>query len=135
MHIPRNLAEIDFANRGIARLRSRPHKEVTHEMIRTVLTLRSTSDAQAESILELYRAEQILQESLDLTRALASEISVATDGSGEVLVTAVWPDEAAYQEWIDHPNRGRAAPELETILAGAEIGVGKTFRIDHSVSK
>ncbi len=104
-------------------------------MIRTVLTLRSTSEAQAESIVQLYRAEQILQESLDLTRALASEISVATDGSGEVLVTAVWPDGAAYQEWIDHPNRGRMAPELEALLEGAEVGIGKIFRIDHSVTK
>lgn len=103
-------------------------------MIRSVLTLRTTPE-RVEPILELYRAEQILQESLDLTRALASEISVASDGSGEVMVTALWPDEVAYQEWLDHPNRGRAAPALTELLAGAEVGGGKLYRVDHSVSK
>jgi Antibiotic biosynthesis monooxygenase. len=103
-------------------------------MIRSVLTLRTTPE-QVEPLLELYRTEQILQESLDLTRALASEISVASDGSGEVIVTALWPDEAAYQEWLDHPNRGRAAPALTELLVGAEVGVGKLYRVDHSVSK
>ena len=103
-------------------------------MIRSVLTLRTDPEL-VEPILELYRAEQILQESLDLTRAIASEISVATDGSGEVIVTALWPDEAAYQEWLDHPNRGRAAPELTALLSGAEVGVGKLYQVDHGVSK
>ncbi|GAA2825443.1 heme-degrading monooxygenase HmoA [Leucobacter komagatae] len=103
-------------------------------MIRTLLTL-TPQDGRAPAILQLYRSEQILQESLDLTRAIASEISLATDGSGEILVTAVWPDEAAYQEWIDHPNRGRAAPELQALLDDAKIGIGRTFAIDHSVSK
>ena len=44
-------------------------------MIRTVLTLRAAPE-RVEEILDFYRREQILQESLDLTRALASEISV-----------------------------------------------------------
>ncbi|KAM9864245.1 hypothetical protein ACIFOC_02797 [Leucobacter aridicollis] len=103
-------------------------------MIRTLLTL-TPLEGRAPAVVQLYRSEQILQESLDLTRAVASEISVATDGSGEILVTAVWPDEAAYQEWIDHPNRGRTGPDLERLLDGARIGVGRTFEIDHSVAK
>ena len=48
-------------------------------MIRSLLTLR-TSPEQIDAVLDLYRAEQILQESLDLTRAIASEISIAADG-------------------------------------------------------
>lgn len=103
-------------------------------MIRSVLTLRSTPE-KVESIFEIYRTEQILRESLALTRAVASEISAAVDGSGEIIVTALWPDEAAYQEWIDHPNRGRTAPALKELLADAEIGVGRLYRVDHGVSK
>lgn len=103
-------------------------------MIRSVLTFRTNPEL-VEPIFELYRTEEILQESLNLTRAVASEISAAVDGSGEVIVTALWPDEAAYQEWIDHPNRGRTAPELTALLAGAEIGVGRLYRVDHSVEK
>lgn len=103
-------------------------------MIRSVLTLHTTPE-QAASVMELYRREAILQESLDLTRAVASEISTAIDGSGEIIVTALWPDEAAYQEWLDHPKRGRAAPELSALLADARIGVGRLYAIDHRVVK
>ena len=103
-------------------------------MIRSVLTLRTSPD-RVEQILELYRNQEILQESLDLTRAVASEISVATDGSGELIVTAIWPDEAAYQEWVDHPQRGQRVPELPTLLADAEVGVAQLYRVDHSVEK
>jgi len=101
-------------------------------MIRSVLTLH-TDPENAERILELYRREQILQESLDLTRQISSDIAVAADGSGEVIVTAEWPDELGYQEWLDHPRRTRTAPELEALLAGAEVGVGKLYRVDHRV--
>lgn len=103
-------------------------------MIRSVLTLR-TSPERARTILALYREKEILQESLDLTRALASEISEACDGSGELIVTALWPDEAAYQEWLDHPRRGRRIPELPALLADAEVGEARLFRIDHDVRK
>lgn len=102
-------------------------------MIRSVLTLRPAPD-QVDAVLSLYRRESILQESLDLTRATASEIAAATDGSGEIIVTAVWPDEAAYQEWLDHPNRGRTAPEL-TVLLGTAVTAGRLYAIDHHVSQ
>lgn len=102
-------------------------------MIRSVLSLK-TDPERAEQILALYRREGILAESLALTRGTVSEISVAADGSGEILVTALWPDEAAYQEWVDHPRRGRTAPELTPLIADAEIGVARLFRIDHTAS-
>lgn len=103
-------------------------------MYRSVLTLRTTPE-NAERILELYRRERILQESLDLTRQVSSDIAVAADGSGEVIVTANWPDEAGYQEWLDHPQRSRTAPELSALLADAEIGVGKVYVVDHGVAR
>lgn len=103
-------------------------------MIRSVLTLQARPGA-VEPVLELFRSQQILQESLDLTRALASEISVATDGTGEILVSAVWPDEAAYQEWIDHPNRGRTSSELAVLLNDAGITAARLYAVDHSVTK
>lgn len=103
-------------------------------MIRSMLTLRTRPDM-VEPILELYRSQNVLQESLDLTRAIGSEISAAVDGSGEIIVTALWPDESAYQEWIDHPRRGKSVPELPRMLSGADVGVAKLYRIDHSVAK
>ena len=102
-------------------------------MIRSLLTLHPLQGDSA-AVIGLYRTEQILQESLDLTRAISSEISVAIDGSHEILVSAVWPDEAAYQEWLDHPRRGRTGPELRALLRDAEIGTARLFRIDHTVT-
>jgi hypothetical protein len=101
-------------------------------MIRSVLTLHTTT-VQATEILELYRAEGILEECLGLTRAIAADVAIATDGSGDVIVTALWPDEAAYGEWVAHPNRSRTGPALTQLLAGVEPGVGKLYRIDHAV--
>lgn len=103
-------------------------------MIRSILTLRTTPE-KAERILELYRREQILQESLNLTRQLSSDIALAADGSGEIIVNAEWPDEAGYQEWLDHPQRTRTAPELQELLEGAEIGIGRLFRVDHRIER
>ena len=101
-------------------------------MIRSVLVLHP-APTQVEDVLDVYRQEQILQFSLDQSRAVASEISVAIDGSGEVLVTAVWPDIAAYQEWLDHPNRQR--PRLVEILRGVEVGPAMLYEVDHDVHK
>lgn len=101
-------------------------------MIRSVLTLHPTAD-QVDAVLEVYRGEDILQYSLDESRALASEISVAVDGSGDVLVTALWPDLAAYQEWLDHPHRQRR--RLVEILRGVEVGSARLFEVDHAVRK
>jgi len=104
-------------------------------MIRTVLTLR-VEPSKLAAVLAMYRDEDILQFSLDHSQALASEISVAADGSGEVIVTALWPDEAAYRGWLDHPSRQESAPRLARLLEGAaEVGPGRVFVVDHAVSK
>lgn len=103
-------------------------------MIRSVLVLR-TKPANVDTVLDLYRQQDVLQESLNLTRALASEIAVSNEGDGEIIVTALWPDEVAYQEWVDHPQRGRRVPELPVLLADEEVGVAKLYTIDHAVTK
>lgn len=103
-------------------------------MIRTVLTLR-VDPARLPEVLAIYREEDILQFSLDHSEALASELSVASDGSGEVMVTALWPNEAAYDGWLNHPSRKESAPRLARLLEGAaEVGPGRIFVVDHAVS-
>jgi quinol monooxygenase YgiN len=103
-------------------------------MIRTLLTLR-LEPAKISEVLDLYRADDILQYSLDHSDAVASEISVAADGSGEILVTAVWPDAAAYQGWLDNPWRAQSGVKLRELLRDAEVGEGRIFDIDHDVRK
>lgn len=100
-------------------------------MIRSILSLYPAPE-RVPDVLEVYRDADILQFSLDQSRAVASEISVAVDGSGEIVVTALWPDPAAYQEWLDHPRRRNE--RLVAILAGVEVGSARLFEVDHSVS-
>lgn len=103
-------------------------------MIRTVLTLSVAPERVAE-VVEMFKQQDILQHSLDLTEALRSELSVATDGSGVVMVTAVWPSVEAYQAWLDNPRRHESNDRLNTVLRGGRVASGETFSIVQSVSK
>lgn len=103
-------------------------------MIRTTLTLRVAS-VEIDRVLDYFRNNQVLQYSLDHSDALASEISVATDGSGDVMVTALWPSLDAYQGWLSNPWRDASNDRLAVLLKDAVVGVGRTFQIDHEVHK
>jgi hypothetical protein len=103
-------------------------------VIRTVLTLR-VEHSKVDEVIEYYRQHDVLQYSLDHSDAVASEISVAADGSGEILVTALWPDAAAYLGWIDNPWRATSNVRLAELLRDADVGTGRIFEIDHDVRK
>lgn len=102
-------------------------------MIRTVLTL-DVDPARVADVIEMYRAEDILQDSLDHSDALSSELSVATEIPGRVMVTALWPDAASYQAWLDNPWRRESSVRLGALLAGA-VGSGALFEVIQSVVK
>lgn len=102
-------------------------------MIRSLLTF-SPAAEDVPALLELYRRLEILSTSLRHTRQIRSDIAVAADGSGTVLVTADWPDAAAYTEWLEHPVRGRFAPQLQELL-GRQVGEGALYQVDHGASR
>lgn len=101
-------------------------------MIRSVLTLTPPPERVA-AVLALYEEEQVLQRSVAEADALAAEISVAADGSGELLVIALWPDEAGYQGWLDHPFRAEFSAKLDTLLDG-RVGSGRTYTVAGSTT-
>lgn len=103
-------------------------------MIRTILHLNTTAPG-ADRVAQFYRDEAILQTSLDNTRALESEISQSLQEPGTLVVTALWPDEAAYQEWLDHPRRADSAPRLSTLLDDADVGSALMYRVFERVSR
>ena len=103
-------------------------------MIRTLLSLKVEPD-RVDDVLRMYRAEDILRFSLEHSDALASEISVAADGSGDIMITALWPDAVAYDRWLNHPYRQESAPRLANLLKNAQVGAGRVFSIHHAVSK
>lgn len=103
-------------------------------MIRTVLML-NVPPARVEEVVELYRSADILQYSLDHSDAIRSELSVCLDGSGAVMVTALWPSTEAYQGWLDNPWRTNSGLALREMLDGTEVGAGTLFQVRQSVTK
>ncbi|MFD1861147.1 hypothetical protein EHW97_08885 [Aeromicrobium camelliae] len=103
-------------------------------MIRTILTFRPAPEAIAE-IEKIYAAGDVLAYSLEQTRALASELAVGIDDADrpEVVVTALWPDEAAYQEWLDHPRRAAVAPGLPELVG--PVGAARRYEVRQRVVK
>lgn len=102
-------------------------------MIRSILTL-DLDPSRVDDVIDMYRREDILQYSLDHSDAVSSELSVATELPGKIMVTALWPDAAAYQAWLDNPWRRESAVRLGAILSGA-VGSGALFQVAQSVSK
>ncbi|QPZ38137.1 antibiotic biosynthesis monooxygenase family protein [Paramicrobacterium chengjingii] len=96
-------------------------------MIRTILTFDVPLD-RIDSILEAYEREQILQRAMEEAGGISTDIAVATDNSGRVLVTALWPDEEAYQRWVDNPFRAESNGRLGDLMDGV-VGIGQTFRV------
>lgn len=102
-------------------------------MIRTLLHF-SPRPEDVHRIEEIFEAGDVLAYSLRETRAYSSQLCVSVDG-GEVsvVVTATWPDRAAYQEWLDHPNRGAVAEGLPELVG--EPGSARIYEVRQSAEK
>lgn len=102
-------------------------------MIRTGLTFGS-SPLSVSRVEEMFQRADILAYSLQETRALTSELCVDTDkGSGEIVVTATWPNFATYEEWLEHPNRAGIAPDLPALVG--EVGSARCYEVRQLVAK
>ncbi len=102
-------------------------------MIRTVLAL-TARPGDAERVAARYRELGILRYSLDHSRALSTELSVADDGSGRVMIIALWPDAEAYREWLDNPWRARSGERLRELL-GDSVGEGAVYQVRESLQR
>jgi hypothetical protein len=103
-------------------------------MIRTALTL-DVSLERVNEVVEFYDSADILQYSLDHSEALASELSIALDGSGVIMVTDLWPSSESYQGWLDNPWRASSGDELRKFLREGEVGAGMLFEVVQSVER
>jgi quinol monooxygenase YgiN len=103
-------------------------------VIRTILTLTAAPEQVAEVVAQFHK-QGILQHSLDHSDAISSEIGVATDGSGTIVVLALWPNLEAYDGWVQNPWRAESNKRVAEFLKDATVGIGQTFEIDHAVSK
>ncbi|PDQ35326.1 MAG: hypothetical protein B5766_06940 [Candidatus Lumbricidophila eiseniae] len=107
-------------------------RKVSHTMIRTILTLQVAPE-RVRALLGFYETEKILQKSIDMSGAVAGEFAVSTDGSGTILVTALWPDRAAYDAWLANEFRAESNGRMAALLEDDAVGVGQSFEILHEV--
>jgi heme-degrading monooxygenase HmoA len=84
-------------------------------VIRSVLYLRPR-DGNARAVAELYRSSGVLEDAASLEGCLGAELQLPLDGPGPVLVTALWRDPAAYQQWVESSVRAAHGEELAELL-------------------
>jgi heme-degrading monooxygenase HmoA len=97
-------------------------------MIRTVLYLEPRGDGR--EIVDFYRRHRVLERACEQDGCLGAELQLPAAGAGAVLVTATWRDAAAYQGWLDNPERTAGAEELAELVEGFDEGVrGELYEI------
>ena len=98
-------------------------------MIRSVLYLRPR-DGDGGAIADFYRRNRVLELAAEQDGCLGAQLQLPTSGAGDVLVTALWRDAAAYQGWLDNPVRWTQAEELAQFVERFDAGVpGETYEI------
>ncbi|MGO2659967.1 putative quinol monooxygenase [Mycetocola reblochoni] len=68
---------------------------------------------------------------LEASGALTADLAVDDDGSGRVVVTAVWPDRDAYAAWEESPVRTRFAHAIAAAVEGEITASGRTLELVH----
>ncbi|MFJ8927392.1 putative quinol monooxygenase [Streptomyces sp. NPDC102364] len=94
----------------------------------SVLTLRPVPGMAGE-LLDFYRRRQILEAS----GALESRILTSEDAQ-ELVVTAVWPDMAAYSAWQQSPRRAELAEGMARFFSSPDAVHSQLFDVAHTVS-
>jgi heme-degrading monooxygenase HmoA len=98
-------------------------------VIRSVLYLRPR-DGRADDIVEFYRRYGVLERAMKQDGCLGTELQLPTRGQGDVLVTALWRDAAAYQGWLDNPNRALHSDELGELVEDFHTGIsGELYEV------
>lgn len=100
-------------------------------MFRTVLTLKTTPE-NATNLIEHYAKLEVMAEGIRQAGALECELCISVDDPGDFIVTSLWPNEAAYQTWIDHPVRARVTADILDLMPAMS---GKVYRVEDKVTR
>lgn len=106
-------------------------------MIRTQLYLKPRPGC-VQEVLDLYARREILERSLAQAGCIAAEIRIQLPHRQNVVVSAVWESEEAYQSWVQNPSRALDVEELlpllhltNGLLGEAELSEIQDFRGTH----
>jgi len=105
-------------------------------MIRSVLFLRPVGGDE-KSVERFFEQEQVLQRAAETPGFLSAELLRATDGSGLVLVTALWESQRSYQAWVDNPWRAANSERAANVFEAIEVegGGGSRYETVLTVTK
>jgi heme-degrading monooxygenase HmoA len=84
-------------------------------MIRSVLYLHPRH-GEGNAVAEIYRSGRVLEVAAAQDGCLGAEFQLPVEGAGPILVTALWRDALAYQQWLESPAREAYNRELEALL-------------------
>ena len=86
-------------------------------LIRSVLYLKP-KHGRHDAIVDYYRRRGVLDRALQQDGCLGAELQIPIVRPGPALVTALWRDENAYEDWVADPSRAADAHELGNVLNG-----------------
>lgn len=98
-------------------------------MIRTFLEF-SVRPGKAADLVAFFEREAFLSTSVAQDGCHSAELTMSDDGL-TALVTATWDDRAAYDRWVQRPDREATGAELSELLTSPVGGqtVGKVFDV------
>jgi len=67
-------------------------------------------------VVDYYRRAGVLERARRQDGCLGVALHVPRDGSGRVLITALWRDAEAYDGWVANPSRKQDAEELDRLV-------------------
>jgi heme-degrading monooxygenase HmoA len=104
-------------------------------VIRTVIYL-TPKDGNNQGLIDYFLKDKVLEHSAEVDGFIAAELFLPTNGT-QLMVTATWDSEAAYQRWIDHPWRAASNASISVLLEEViETETrGDSYELIHRVSK
>ena len=104
-------------------------------VIRTVIYL-NAKDGNTQALIDYFHSDKVLEHSAEVDGFIEAELFCPAVGS-QIMVTATWDSEAAYQRWIDDPWRVASNERISELLeeaVGSETR-GASFELLHRVTK
>ena len=70
------------------------------------------------SLVEVFKRYRIFETAMEVEGCLELAMVAPRESDENVYVIGFWEDTAAYQRWMDHPERGMATDELAKLVSG-----------------
>jgi len=104
-------------------------------MILSVLTF-DLRPGSLETLEEVFRRHRIFERAIETDGCRALYLASGSADGSRAHVIGVWDDDAAYQRWLDHPERELGSEDLHAIASETwdASTPGEVWRVLHTVT-